>query len=202
MISMTTADISYPHTCASSNVAVLLLRVADGEPAAWREVIRRYGEVVSAAVRSFRLQDADARDAVQTTWLQLAAHARQIRHPERLGGWLVTTARRACLHILRHTTPSPAPVSALAETVVDPFPGPEQLAVDADATRTLWAFVDELPPHRQTLLRALFTEHPGGYAEVARVTGIPVGGVGPTRARALAQLRGKLEQHGFGPDAW
>jgi RNA polymerase sigma factor (sigma-70 family) len=199
---MTTADISYPPTCAASSVATLLLRVADGEPAAWREIVRRYGEVVSAAVRSFRLQDADARDAVQTTWLQLAAHAGQIRHPQRLGGWLVTTARRACLHILRHTPPNPAPIYALAETVADPFPGPEQLVVDADATRTLWNFVNELPPQRQTLLRALFTEHPRGYAEVARVTGIPVGGVGPTRARALAQLRGRLEQHGLGPEAW
>lgn len=180
---MTTAHISYPPTCAASTVAGLLARAADGEPAAWQEIVQRYGEVVSATVRSFRLQDADARDAVQTTWLQLAAHAHQIRHPERLGGWLVTTARRACLQILRQTTPNADHVGAPAETVIDSFPGPEQLAVDADATRTLWNFVSDLPPRRQSLLRALFTEHPRGHAEVARITGIPVGGVGPTRAR-------------------
>ena len=167
--SVTTATISDPPA--------LLMRVADGEPAAWQEIVHRYGKVVSATVRSFRLQDADARDAVQTTWLQLAAHARRIRHPERLGGWLVTTARRACLHILRQTTPSADHVPAPADTVVDPLPGPEQLVVDADVTRTLWNFVSDLPPRRQCLLRALFTEQPHDYAELARITGIPVGGV-------------------------
>jgi RNA polymerase sigma factor (sigma-70 family) len=199
---MTTAHTSYPSTCAAPTVAGLLARVADGQPAAWQEIVQRYGEVVSATVRSFRLQDADARDAVQTTWLQLAAHARQIRHPERLGGWLVTTARRACLQILRHTTSHPDHVRVPADTVVDPFPEPEQLAVDGDVTRKLWNLVSDLSPRRQALLRALFTEHPRGYAEVARLTGIPVGGIGPTRARALAQLRDRLEQHGLRSDAW
>lgn len=76
---MTTVHLSYPPTCAASSVAALLPRMADGEPAAWQEIVHRYGEVVAATVRSSHLQDADARDAVQMTWLQLAAHARQIR---------------------------------------------------------------------------------------------------------------------------
>jgi hypothetical protein len=55
--------------------------------------------------------------AVQTTWLALAENAHQIRCPERLEGWLVTTARRACLHILRHAKPVLDHYGALAETV-------------------------------------------------------------------------------------
>ncbi|MBV8992111.1 MAG: hypothetical protein JO287_00070 [Pseudonocardiales bacterium] len=53
-----------------------------------------------------------------------------------------------------------------------------------------------------TLLQALFTEHSRPYAEVARLIGIPAGGIGPTRARALAQLRDMIEEHGLGPTAW
>jgi hypothetical protein len=78
---MTTANTS----CAPiGTVADLLLRVRDGDPAAWEEIVRRYGAVVFATVRSFRLQDADAVDAAQTTWLRLAEHAHQIQHPKRL----------------------------------------------------------------------------------------------------------------------
>jgi hypothetical protein len=51
-------------------VADLLVQVSHGDPAAWAEVLRRYGELVSTTVRSFRLQDADALDAVQMTWLR------------------------------------------------------------------------------------------------------------------------------------
>jgi RNA polymerase sigma factor (sigma-70 family) len=199
---MTTTSTSYAPTGTEASVADLLLRVGDGDPAAWQEIMRRYGAVVSTTVRSFRLQDADALDATQTTWLRLAEHAHQIQHPERLGGWLATTARRICLRILSHAKRPPDVFDPVVETVADPFADPEQRIIDADSMRRLWNFISELPPRRRTLLRALFTEHPRPYAEVAGLTGIPVGGIGPTRARALAQLRDRLEQHGLGPAAW
>lgn len=65
--------------------------------AAWGELLRRYGKLVSTTVRSFRLLEADALDAIQLTWLRLAENAERVQYPERLGGWLATTARRECL---------------------------------------------------------------------------------------------------------
>jgi DNA-directed RNA polymerase specialized sigma24 family protein len=79
---------------------------------------------------------------------------------------------------------------------------PEQRVINADTTRRLWSMVAELPPRRRTLLRALFTDHPRPYGELARTAGIPQGAIGPTRARALQQLRVRLKDHGLGPDAW
>jgi RNA polymerase sigma factor (sigma-70 family) len=201
VMTMTTVNTSYASTVTPS-VADLLLRIRDKDPAAWDEIVHRYGKLVSATVRSFRLQDADALDAVQMTWLRLAEHAHQIQNPERLGGWLSTTARRECLHILRQAKPTPDRCDAAPDTIADPLAGPEQRVIDAHTTRTLWNFVGELSPRRRTLLRALFTDHSCPYADVARVTGIPPGGIGPTRARALAQLRDRLEQHGLEPGDW
>jgi hypothetical protein len=54
---------------ATDSVADLLPGLGDGDPAAWNEIVRRYGKLVSTEVRSFRLQAADALDAVQMTWL-------------------------------------------------------------------------------------------------------------------------------------
>ncbi len=100
----------------------------------------------SATVRSFRLQNADALDAVQTTWLQLAEYGQQFRIRNGwAGGWLPLHAASAC----------------------------------AFCASTLWNLVSELSPRQQTVLRALFTERPRPYAEVARLTGIPMGGIGP-----------------------
>ena len=182
---------SYAPTSATRSVAVadLLPRVSDGDPAAWNEILRRYGKLVTATVRSFQLQNADALDAVQIPWLRLAENAHRVQSPERLAGWLATTARRECLRILRQTKRTLAPID-----VADPSVGPERRAIDADTARTLWNLVEELSPRQRTLLRALFTDHPRPYAEVARSTGIPSGAIGPTRARALAQLRRRLEQ--------
>lgn len=199
---MTTAKMRCVSTGAEASVADLLLRIGDGDPAAWEEIVGRYSELVLATVRTFRLQDADALDAMQTTWLHLAEHVHQIRHPERLSGWLVTTARRVCLRIVNHANDPLSFFDPMTETVADPLAGPEQRIIDADSTRRLWAFVSELSPRRQALLRVLFAEHSRSYTDVARLAGIPAGGIGPTRARALAQLRDTLTKHGLGPAAW
>jgi RNA polymerase sigma factor (sigma-70 family) len=195
----TTTIISYAPADATDSAANLLLGIGDGNPGSWNEILRRYGTLVSATVRSFRLQEADARDAVQMTWLRLAENADRVQFPERLGGWLATTARRECLHILRQGKLGPHLTDVASETVSDHSAGPEQLAIDANTTRTLWKLIDELSPHRRTLLRMLFTDNPCSYAKIARIIGIPSGGIGPTRARALRQLRDKLDQHERGP---
>jgi RNA polymerase sigma factor (sigma-70 family) len=169
----------------------------DGDAMAWEEVLRRYGQLVSATVRSFRLQDADAHDAIQMTWLRLAENAHRVQGSERLAGWLTTTARRECLRILRHAKGTAVPIDTMADMVVDPAQDPERSLVDVDAARMLWKLVEELSPRQCALLRALFTDSPGSYAEVAIAVGIPTGAIGPTRARALRQLRGSLGAQGL-----
>lgn len=201
---MTTATMSHPPAdtltdaplgVGHDSIASLLLRVRDRDNTAWREIVRRYAKLVSATVRTFRLQEADALDAIQMTWLRLAENAHRIQYPEQLGGWLRTTARRECLHILRQVKPIPGLVDITPDMLADPSAGPEQHVIDADIVRTLRRLVSELPPRRRTLVRMLFTESPHSYAEVAQSAGIPPGGIGPTRARALRQLRERLEEY-------
>jgi RNA polymerase sigma factor (sigma-70 family) len=197
MTTATATTTSCDHASATSDVAGLLSRICDGESVAWGEIYRRYGKLVSTTVRSFRLQEADALDAVQMTWLRLAENAHRVRFPERLGGWLVTTARRECLHILCPAEPTAGAIGIAPETIVDPSVGPEQRVIDADTSRTLWKLVAELSPRRRALLRTLFTDNLWSYAEVAHLAGIPPGGIGPTRARALQQLRRRLDEQEF-----
>jgi RNA polymerase sigma factor (sigma-70 family) len=180
---------------ATLETAELLLRAGKGDPGAWQEILRRYRGVVFAKVRAFGLQEADALDAVQMTWLRLAENIPRIQHPESLGGWLATTTARECLRLLNQAHRTPIPADAVVDNAADPAPSPEQRVIDAETTQTLRMLVAELPPRRRKLLRALFTDHPPSYAELARATGIPLGSIGPTRNRALHQLRQLLEDH-------
>lgn len=148
-----------------------------------------------ATVRSFRFQEADALDAIQTTWLRLAENIHRIRDPARLSGWLVTTSRRECLHLLRHVQNRPYFLDVATEIVADPAASPEWQAINGHAGRMLWQLVDELGPLQRTVLRMLFADHPCPYDTVARIVGIPLGGIGPTRTRALQQLRKRLDQY-------
>jgi RNA polymerase sigma factor (sigma-70 family) len=194
---MTITSTTSPTDTARSTTD-LLAGACDRNPKAWDEIVHRYRGVVSAKVRSFGLQDADALDAVQMTWLRLAEHCHRIQFPEQLGGWLATTASRECLRILRHQAQRAlTPPDTVAHWTVDPSVGPEQHAVDADTAARLWDLVATLPPRRQTVIRELFINYPRPYTEVARDTGIPTGGIGPTRARALTQLRRRLHERGL-----
>jgi RNA polymerase sigma factor (sigma-70 family) len=192
---MATTTINCLPTGGTESVADLLLGISNSDPTAWDEILRRYDKLVSTTVRSFRLQEADARDAIQTTWMRLAENAHRVQFPERLGGWLATTARRECLHILRQTKHAPHLIKMTPETIADPSASPEQRAIDAHTTQTLRTLIDDLSPLRQALIRMLFTENPCSYDKIARITGIPLGGIGPTRARTLKQLRDKLDVH-------
>ena len=179
--------------------AELLRRAGKGDPRAWQEILRRYNGMVFGKARVFGLQEADARDAVQMTWLRLAENIHQIQHPERLGGWLATTAARECLRILHQAQRTPLPTDALVDHLTDPTPGPEQRVIDAETAQTLRVLVAELPPRRRKLLQELFTDHPPTYAELSHATGIPLGSIGPTRNRALHQLRQLLQDHQLTP---
>jgi len=176
----------------AGEVAGLLDAAARGDRCAWEEIVRRYAGLVTATVRAFRLQEADAADAEQRTWLRLVEHHAAVRDPEHLGGWLTTTATRECLGILRgHRL-------VIDLTDVDAVPDPhgdiEQRVIEADEAAHLWNVVTLLPPRGRAVVRALFADERIPYAEVSRATGIPVGSLGPTRARVLRQLRQLLAE--------
>jgi RNA polymerase sigma factor (sigma-70 family) len=164
----------------------LLQSAGGGDERAWTEIVQRYRGLVSAVVRSFRLQDADAHDAEQRTWLRLVEHRAAVRDPERLGGWLATTASRECLRILRENR---AVVTDELDAVPDPDRTVEDQVVDADTVSRLWTIVAALPPRGQTIMMELFADDPRPYAEVARATGIPIGSLGPSRARLVDRVR-------------
>src|SRR3712207_751025 len=80
-----------------AEVTVLVHRAAEGDPAAWNAIVDEYAGLLWSVVRGFRLNDAQAADAVQTTWLRLVEHIADLREPGHVAGWLKTTAQRVCL---------------------------------------------------------------------------------------------------------
>ena len=61
----------------------------------------RFGGMIAATGRRYRLTPSDVSELQQTTWLRLVENLHRIEQPERVGGWLATTARRESLQLLR-----------------------------------------------------------------------------------------------------
>jgi RNA polymerase sigma factor (sigma-70 family) len=185
------------HDTQECDNATLLARMADGDQSAWRRLVDEYDGLVRSVAASFRLQTADVHDVAQTTWLRLLQNVRAIREPERLAGWLAVTASRESLAVLRRSSrlrPLPM-VDETPDSTVDPA----RDVADRDEAQDLWAAVAELSPRQQCLLIALFRDELDSYNDVAARCAMPVGSIGPTRARALSRLRSKLTDRGMGP---
>ena len=170
-----------------ATVADLLRCASHGDQQAWAELIARYTGIVTGVVAGFRLQESDAADAVQNTWVRLITYSTSIREPEKLGGWLATTARREALALIRRSRSEIATATA-GEGLAATAASPEDVAVAAETRAVVRAATDELSGRRRLLVEVLFYQPPQSYEEVARRTGMPVGSIGPTRRRTLQEL--------------
>ena len=177
------------------DVARSVAAAASGDPTGWDALVRRFGGLIRAIAHAHGLRDAHAADVAQATWLKLLEHLEDVREPGRVGAWLATTARRECLRVLRDSTRHrPVEVEALEGESPD-VPGEEMLVAERD--RGLWHAFKRLRPRDQVLLDMLLVaDHRPSYEEISAALDLPIGSIGPTRARALDRLRQQLEYDG------
>src|SRR5439155_16938790 len=74
--------------------------LADREPAAFEELVRRYQATVMNVCRRLLGNGADADDAFQATFFLLARKARSIRRRDSVGSWLHGVAHRLSRQML------------------------------------------------------------------------------------------------------
>ena len=181
----------------------LVRRAARGEQPAWQAIVEQYSRLVWSVARGYRLSEAQTADAVQTTWLRLIEHLPEIREPDRLAGWLRTTAQRVCLAMLREQRREEPVEFCERHLPTDgrrpdgEEAGPEESAVRLDHQLLVRRAVATLPQRHQALLGLLVSPTPVSYQEISAGLGMPVGSIGPTRARILARLRLELETAGL-----
>jgi RNA polymerase sigma factor (sigma-70 family) len=169
----------------------LVARARDGDQHAWNALVKRYAPMLWSICRRYRLVGADAEDVAQTVWLQLVDQLDNIRDPAAIAGWLATTTRRECCHALAATRRPQAAWQMLdAEAIADAqAPTAEQELLAAERHAALREALAHLAPRDQQLIAVLIEDPPVPYAEISARLGIPVGSIGPSRARCLARLR-------------
>lgn len=170
-------------------VPELVAAAVDGDSQAWGRLVSRYTPLVLSVIRRHRLQGSDAEDVVQTVWLRLVEHLGDLREPAALPGWIATTTRNECFRTIkaRRVVPTEDPTVHRQRDADDPALDAGML--DAERHEALLAALAELPERQRSLLLLLITDPPTAYEEISARLGIPVGSIGPTRARALSRIR-------------
>ena len=180
---------------SDGDITRIVSAAAHGDQLAWDQIVERYTGLLWAVVRAHRLSAADGADVVQTTWLRLIEHLPQIRNREGIGSWLATTARRECLRLLR--SGGRCQPSDEIELLVDARADHAEIdsgLLTAERDAELWAAFSRLPARDQALLRLLAVDSPPSYQEISAALEMPIGSIGPTRARSLERLRRELSR--------
>jgi len=177
------------------HVGRLVLLAASGDESSWQRLVQSFDGMLHSIARSHRLGDADTADVVQTAWLRLVEHLGDLREPERVGPWLATTARRECVRVLARAGKQITFGDECPEREsTHPRPGDDWLI--AERNQALRRSFARLRATDQALLRMLVADPCPAYEEIGATLGMPIGSIGPTRARALERLRRELSSDG------
>jgi RNA polymerase sigma factor (sigma-70 family) len=171
-------------------IADLVAGARAGDQAAWDELVRRLLPLVFSVISNYRLSNADAHDVNATVWLRLVEHLDDLREPAALPGWLATTTRNEAIRVLRRRGQQ-IPMDPLGWHGFDSevASSTDQALEIEERRHALREGLQQLSPERRELLLLLLQDPPLSYAEIGRRLGRPIGWIGPTRARALEELR-------------
>lgn len=177
--------------------ARLVARCIEGDAKAWEALVRRHERLVYAIGRSYRLSDDDLADVFQEVFTALHKGLPRMRDGRTLVRWLSSTSER----ITRTTALSRRKATAREEH--DPTrlnritDGTEEIGTDLERLESqhrMRLALSGLSERCKRLIHALYYEDPTpAYSELSQRLGVPIGSLGPTRARCMERLRGHYE---------
>jgi RNA polymerase sigma factor (sigma-70 family) len=183
----------------------LVLSCRRGEAEAWNTLVNRYQRLIYTVPRRAGLDEDQSAEVFQRTFAILLENLDRIRKPESIHAWLVTTARRETLQLIRQQNmerffpQSDEPDGRFArESTIDDKPRPDETIESLEEQSQIRGALEALDERCRCLLSLLyFQPDPPSYSEIAAVLNMPEGSLGPTRARCLKRLRQWLQAADF-----
>lgn len=156
---------------------------------AWKRLTDRFQPLIDSITRRHRLAPSDAQDVSQYVWMQLLCHVNRLREPCALPGWIATTTKHRCYEILRgHKRLITADPLVMSTTNSDGHFAIDDELLRAERRSVVRQALAELREDQQQLLLLLVSDPPVSYGEISRRMQLPIGSIGPTRARLLSKL--------------
>jgi RNA polymerase sigma factor (sigma-70 family) len=177
----------------------LIRRCRQGNAGAWRQLLKKYERLVYSIPLRYGLSRDEAADIAQITFTILIQSLDGLPEDSRLGPWLVTVARRHTWRLLernrRESASERLEGADVAESAVLLGKSDADSIEHWELTEWLDVGLSKLnEPCRELLLALYFQPEGTSYAEVAERLGMPIGSIGPRRARCLKSLKQVLSE--------
>lgn len=171
----------------------LIKACLDGTESAWKELVDRYARLVYSIALRYDLSSPDADDVFQNVFTIVYRRLTSLRDEKLLAAWLIQITHHECQH-LRRKNPDHL---ELPETLVDVKTPPQEEIEIMEQRYLVRLAIDQLESPYRDLLMALFLESPApSYETLAARLKIPIGSIGPMRARSFKKLQALLNEMG------
>lgn len=174
--------------------AELVKACRKGDEAAWDELVERYQRLIFAIPRRAGLSEAQASDVFQEVFLTLFEKLDDIRQPEKIRSWLVTTAKFKTWGTVRGEKNfySPATEEEMEfemASLTDDAPLAEDALIELEQQHLIRTALGKLDERCRTILQMIYlNDETASYAEVADEIGVAATGISPMRSRCLKKL--------------
>lgn len=199
-----------PDASADSRDEVLMLRFAEGEVAAFEELLRRHRLGVFRFALHILGSREEAEDVLQETFVRVIKSRVRYRATAKFTTWLYRIARNICIDFRRRKTyrnehslegderedDSAAPQREFADPQTLGVAIPHRFALVGEVGLAIQDLVAQLPPAQQEVF--LMRQELGlGFLEISRIVGCPKNTAKSRMRYALEFLRIRLQEKGI-----
>ena len=188
------SKIEFPAAGLEKDDAALMAACRKGDESAWNELVDRYQRLVFAIPRRSGLSESQAADILQEVFLTLFQKLDEIKQPEKIRSWLVTTAKFKTWGLVRKDKGLYSPgteeeMETEMANLEDDSPLAEDSLLQAEQQHLIRTALKKLEERCRTILTMIYlTEPAASYAEVATAIGVGATSISPLRARCLKKL--------------
>lgn len=183
----------------------LVERCRKGDSGAWSELVSLTQGPLATALFGTGLGREDVEDLSLYAYTSLYQNLNKLSEPGTVLSWLLVTAKREAWRrarqMQRQKTGALEDLPAGGELLAAEESEDVAEAMDvASRSALLQQGMSQLKERCRQILSAIYSEPEESYEEISAKYGIPIGSIGPTRARCLESLRKILSDYEFFDD--
>jgi RNA polymerase sigma-70 factor (family 1) len=179
------------------NEAELIIRIADGDEAAFAVLFRHYYPMLRHAISNYTWSDADAEDVLNETFIRVWLSRDRLGDIDDLAAWITRIASRECIRIIMRNGRRQLRETKFAKDISEyEHSTPELLAQAGDINRFIQEAIDNMPDQRKRIY--LLSRSEGlKPSEIAHQLDLSVNTVKNVLVSALKDIRSYLSSVGI-----
>jgi len=160
------------------------------------EIVSRHRSRMARRAAAITGSEADAEDVVQETLLTIISGPHVLSGVERIGGWLLTSAKRRSMDAIRAASRRRKREASVGLEDLFEHTDPHELMEQEEFAQAVARAVKALPRANREAFVANALEMKT-FKEISEESGVPIGTLMSRKKRAVDEIRARLAEDGY-----